>query len=119
MMIERRLSLIRNPDSKRLLIKVGVGIPYRPARLPGFEKLAGCLVHTGVEDAGEREVFGVDELQALASALSNIDMFLKALASRGRLLWEDGREYDPSTENIFANDPSEILDAILRKYLPK
>jgi hypothetical protein len=87
--------------------------------LPGFEKLAGCLVHTGVEDAGEREVFGVDELQALSSALSSIDAFLIGLASQGRLEWDDGREYDPSRDNIFANDPSEIVTALLSKYAPK
>lgn len=116
MLIERKLALVRNRDSKKLSIKVGVGFPYRPARLKGCEDLAGCVVHTGLEDVGEREVFGVDELQALSTALSSVDAFLKALATQGQLFWDDGRQYDPSTENLFANDTSEIVGAILKKY---
>lgn len=117
MLIERNLVWVRRRDGKKFQIKVGVGLPYRPARLAGFEDMAACVVHTGLDDAGEREVFGIDELQALGAALSSVDAFLKVMIAQGEFFWGDGRQYTPPKDSIFAIDIRNIVEGILKNSL--
>jgi hypothetical protein len=93
---ERKLLYINNPSSTKIVIKVGIYAPYRPAITKGFEHMAGCIVHTGTETAGEHEVLGIDPMQALCKGLTTIDFYLKALSTQGALTWDDGGPYQPS-----------------------
>lgn len=113
MLAERTFTLINKVTGDKQDIKVGIGEPYFPAKVPGLEEFAGCQVHTGTVDAGQHEVYGVDKLQALCNGLTSIDFFLKAMATQGDLFWPNGGTYNPKLEAPFPSTVSEVFDATL------
>ena len=113
MLAERTLLYANKLTGISLVIKVKIDAPHYPSRTKGFEQMAGCLVHTGNETAGEHEVLGVDPLQALCNGLTSIDFFLKALSTQGELTWDDGRQYDPHSDALFPVDVKQVFTATL------
>ncbi len=115
MLADRKLILRNKVSGEKFVIRVAISAPYSPAKAKGLESFAACTVHTGTQDEGEHEAYGVDQLQALGNGLTSIDFFLKGLATKGELTWEDGRPYDSDKEAPFSEEVSKVYAATIGK----
>ncbi|CAN7442273.1 hypothetical protein LJR118_002928 [Acidovorax sp. LjRoot118] len=85
-------------DGYQMPIHVAVGAPYANARTEGMEKYAACLFLTCDDPELTTEIFGGDEMEALAAALEFIESFLQKLVRvyGGKLTTPDGTPFDPA-----------------------
>jgi hypothetical protein len=91
-------------------IHVAIGAPYRPATMPGLQDQAGCLVLTCDDPDLATEICGFDELEALAAALSFLQLYLIKITEEtsGKLTMMDGSPVDPSG-SMFLRQMREFL----------
>lgn len=117
-MVSRSLKLIR-PDGIDIPIYVAAGIPYRPAIMKGFEDQAGCLVLTCDDPDLTTEVCGFDEFEALAAAVSSLQLYLVKIVEEtgGQLQTLDGRPVDP-IGSVFLRQMQEFVSRKASKKSP-
>lgn len=92
MFIERTFSF-QPPDAPTpAIISAKIGLPYFPAVTEGMETQFACRIHFS-SSLVLHEGLGMDEMQALGSALTIVHLYFKGLSEQGELRWPDGRLY--------------------------
>jgi hypothetical protein len=91
-------------------IYVAISAPYRPASLRGAQDQAGCLVLTCDDPNLATEISGFDELEALAAAVSFLQLYLIKITEEtgGQLKTTGGSPVDPSG-SIFLQQMREFV----------
>jgi hypothetical protein len=94
----RRL-LLRKNDGSCLQICIGLGHPYRLEPSPHADITTVCPVSFAMIEDAWHEVYGFDEMHALAVALHSISAHLETLSGLGSLEWENGTPFDLELTN--------------------
>lgn len=100
LMCKREFRFVRRGQAEARTLVVGITAPF-DAPTPTGETF-GCVVSFLGGDESRHEVYGLDAMAAIGTALASIDTYLASMANLGELTWADGRKYQPERESAFA-----------------
>jgi hypothetical protein len=115
--IASRVLFVVNSEGDREEFSLAIGQPYRPAKTPGMADHAACLIEIcGQVDEMGSEVFGHDELEALANALSHAHLLFTGLVAMGKVEWPDGTPFLLESKSEFTRTLKPMQDEVYRRF---